>query len=317
MLGDLATGFQNEPVKIIATIAVVIFLLAFFITTLVVINRREKRRLAETIKQKNDRAFARLKLNDAEITLVKRLSRFLKDPSKEYLVVSSQRTFAACLHGLRELEEVAKDTLLSIQGKTGFKPFTANRQLQSSRDLPEGMPVVVESNKHRTAGTIEGQSDKFFVVRLTDILSAEPMATVRLFCHHPRGVYDLSAKLLSVADKNIKLEHSSSLRSVQRRKYYRRKMKTAVYLKREESQERAVQAMLLDLGGGGASLENPEKKFIKGDDIRIYFHQGGKNWLPIEASVVRTSRRGGVLHLQFGHVNEATRDRIIKMVNKG
>ncbi|MBA7689092.1 hypothetical protein ES703_97587 [subsurface metagenome] len=84
-----------------------------------------------------------------------------------------------------------------------------------------------------------------------------------------------------------------------------------VFIKPAGSEERPLESILLDLGGGGASLKNPNRSFKPGMDLELSFHPEGESRMFIIAEVLRISKNGTILHLRFGPLKETTRDRII------
>ena len=319
LFGGLAGGFATTPAAVIIFVAVVLLLFAFLVASYAIIARRERRRRAEELERKNQALFARLKLSPAEVDLVGALAGFLKDPAKAYLVLSSQGTFGACLQQLRESEPVPVETLKSLQEKTGLDPRRIARRPRSSRDLWDGMPVVVESiGGTRAPGVVETQNHTGFGVRLT----ASPPelgagSSVKVYCHDPRGIYAVSTSVLSAREGLVHMAHSDTLRAAQRRRYFRRRMMTEIFLGSEAQEYKPVRAILLDLGAGGASVRTPDGRYGKGDDVRLFFQHSKQGRFPIDGTVVRTSKHDSVLHIRFGHVTDAVRDRIVKIVNKG
>lgn len=321
LLADFASGFTASPVALIASAALVLAIIAFLILSHAVITKRERRRIAAAVKRKCDLAFARLSLTPEETAFVHGLAGFLKDPTKEYLVLSSQGTFATCLQRYREGNEVPRELLRGLQEKTGFDPRKVPR-IRSSRDLPEGMPVVLETSGagggRRTQGVIQIQEGRGFSVKLKGAGFPSSRGTpVTVYCHDPSGVFAFASSVQSLDGSTILLGHTDRLKTSQRRKYFRHRMGIPVFVRPDTGVEKPAGSTLLDLGGGGASLRNPGSRYADGDDIRIYFRQDEKTWLPVEATVVRTSKHGAILHVQFGHVTEAVRDRIIRMAKSG
>jgi hypothetical protein len=88
-----------------------------------------------------------------------------------------------------------------------------------------------------------------------------------------------------------------------------------VFVKPAGVREQPVRTSFIDLGGGGASLRNPENRFGLGDEMDLYFYfQGGKPLLKVRADVVRVSDEGAVLHVLFRTLSESSRDRIIRFL---
>src|SRR6056297_3732197 len=89
---------------------------------------------------------------------------------------------------------------------------------------------------------------------------------------------------------------------VQRRKSTRKAVQITGYVAPIEHSDAHIEARIFDLSRGGCKMENPNKRFFQGDDIKISFKLGEKDYRNIPAEVVRTSSFGKILHASFGHV---------------
>lgn len=319
LLDRFSTGFGATRLDIILFAAAIIAIIAFLIASYVFIRRREQRRLSRAIESKNDRLFARYRPDQRERALLDDLSVYLKDPRKQYLLLSNSSTFAACLQKLRADGEVDSEAVRSLQNKLGFDLRRQIHRLSTTADLPVGIPVILEpEGGHRINARLTEQGTDTFAVKTTDAVRL-PSSGVRanVYTHDPRGVFAFSTTVVRTEDGTVNLKHSRSLRHAQRRKYYRRRMRAPIVVRREDSSEKPKPTVLLDLGGGGASLRNPDSLLEKGDDVRIYLSRGPRDWLPINGEVVRLSRNGAVAHVRFGHLEDRQRDQIVRIVNRG
>ncbi|HET6486485.1 MAG TPA: PilZ domain-containing protein, partial [Spirochaetia bacterium] len=71
---------------------------------------------------------------------------------------------------------------------------------------------------------------------------------------------------------------------------------------------------VLDLGGGGASLQNPRGLMTEGDLIEVSF-SGEIGAFTIVARVLRVSRRRGVMSVEFEHRSPEERNRIMRFLS--
>lgn len=101
---------------------------------------------------------------------------------------------------------------------------------------------------------------------------------------------------------------------MQRREYYRRNLELPVFVRPTGSRRRPVATRFIDVGGGGASLQNPSAKFRRGTDLELTFHPDSHAPLNLHGRVVRTSQGGAVLHVKFEKLRESTRDKIFRMM---
>jgi hypothetical protein len=101
----------------------------------------------------------------------------------------------------------------------------------------------------------------------------------------------------------------------QRRNYYRRSVYLSVLVSPLYGSVETYRSFLLELGGGGASLGNPEKLFGTGDVLELAFSTKSSDFR-FPARVVRTSQNASVMHVQFESIAESSRDRIIGSLNR-
>ena len=77
-----------------------------------------------------------------------------------------------------------------------------------------------------------------------------------------------------------------------------------------------MRSTFFDLGGNGASLQNPGGRYQPGDVIQLAFLAAGEQ-CNLAAEVLRTSKNGQTLHVRFAPMRETTRDRIIGSLFQG
>jgi c-di-GMP-binding flagellar brake protein YcgR len=123
------------------------------------------------------------------------------------------------------------------------------------------------------------------------------------------GLFSFDTVVRSAAGGVLRLNQVERLRRTQRRKYYRRRVRLGVQVLRREG-EPPLASQLLDLGGDGASLVNPQKKLSAGDLPELAFRLGGESFR-LTAEVLRLSRGGQVLHVRFHGLRDADRDRLL------
>ncbi len=88
---------------------------------------------------------------------------------------------------------------------------------------------------------------------------------------------------------------------IQRRKKLRKKVNISAKIAPIEQTAAHIETRMLDLSSGGCKIENPEKRFRAGDDLKITFDYEGKTYRNIPCEVVRTGAGQRTLHISFGH----------------
>ena len=106
------------------------------------------------------------------------------------------------------------------------------------------------------------------------------------------------------------------LASRRRRMYPRKRLRLPVLVAREPDAADARRTILLDLGGGGASLRNPWELMRKGASLRMSFAPGAEG-LTVAARIVRVSENGTAIHVEFESLSETERDRILAFLRGG
>lgn len=117
--------------------------------------------------------------------------------------------------------------------------------------------------------------------------------------------HSVDRQLLESITTKTKLGKTEALMAelpMQRRKSTRKTVKITGHVAPIEHSDAHIEARIFDLSRGGCKMENPNKRFFQGDDIKISFKLGEKDYRNIPAEVVRTSSFGKVLHASFGHV---------------
>ena len=334
LIGWVASGFGVNPVYIILFVVVLLVFVLFLLFSHRIIRRREEAQIDRTIEEKNRRAFTAAKLTDDETNLIDSLAVYLKDPRKKYLLISSASTLSACLARGRVDGIVGRTVAETLLKKLGVDPRKHVGRLRSTADIPEGLSVIVElSDRKRVSGIVEAQESGIFVVRNTSSKASskaaseasssaggserdgsrrvgKPNEKATVYCFDSRGVFAFITTVVRSGTDTLVLRHTDKMKLAQRREYFRKNISISVVVR---SEGKTQTAKLLDLGGGGASLENPG--LSKGDDVQVFFTRGHDDWLPIAGEVVRTSKGDRVAHIRFDYIADAVRDQIIKMVN--
>ncbi|MEE8590616.1 MAG: PilZ domain-containing protein [Spirochaetia bacterium] len=315
----VSRGFERSPLEIILVIVSVLA----FIALLIIAYRIQRRRIRRQQRTIADRRYRELvekrSLTPSEQNLVKRMARFLKDPDKKYLILISQPTFNFCAARLRKKEAVTVSSLAELRNRLGFRLQGPEQIPASSAELPDGQGLLIIGIKGnlKAQGRVGKQEPRSLVAELVEgsptFREREP---VRIYFQNRSGLFSFDSSVQSVQNRTVLLEHGEEIKRIQRRKYYRRRISQPVAVRRPDSEEQHTMSTFYDLGGNGASLKNPEKRFSAGDDLELTFLAAGQRFTLV-AEVLRTSKAGEVLHMRFAPMQETTRDRIIGALFKG
>ncbi|MBA7517166.1 hypothetical protein ES705_09219 [subsurface metagenome] len=312
---DIARGFQQSPLEILLSLA----LLLLFIGFLIFMYKLQKKRLRETHNRRYlelyETAMAKLNLNPSELHLLERLARYLKTPERKYLLLVNHSTFNACASRLCREENVQEVSLSSFRIKLRFSAQDPERIPASTAELPQGLPVLITSRTgKRAAGRVAGSKPQSLIISPTEPIKLPCGIEVRVYFQNRSGVFSFTTHIQDTLEKPepaIHLAHSETIRRTQRRVYYREKLSLPIFVRPAGSEEKPLLSAFLDLGGGGASLRNPQKRYEAGVDLELTFLPSGSDRLSLTAKVIRASQGGKILHVRFGTITDSVRDRII------
>ena len=133
---------------------------------------------------------------------------------------------------------------------------------------------------------------------------------VTMYFHNSAGIFSFPTRITDMNEDAVFLSQSSHITHQQRRKYFRKTESLPVYVAPLAEGAEPQESMLLDLGGGGASLQNPRGQLKKGDQLELSLFPRAER-LTLAARVVRLSKNGRVANVKFESLSEAERNRIM------
>ncbi|MFW5785626.1 MAG: PilZ domain-containing protein [bacterium] len=310
------TGFAGSPLEI----AVVAAFVTFFFGGLIFLASRRTRREERVRRERAEKLYEELKekhkLTPTEEEAISQLSTYLNRPERKYVLLESQAMFnAAATPALRD-GKVSEGTLSALRVKLDYTEQATNKAPHSTADLPKGASVLVGKQKQRTikARVIEPTETSF---RLQTDVQERPFvfgSLVRVIFQNNIGIFAFTCAVEGFNEGVLSLTHDEEPDRIQRRKHYRAAFHLPVHIRGTASKGKPKQSEFLDIGGGGASLKNPDKQFTAGDHVELTFHPDSHKPFRVQASVIRTSQEGGVLHVKFEQMREPMRDRIYRLL---
>jgi c-di-GMP-binding flagellar brake protein YcgR len=316
MENSLAAGFRTSPVEIAAFFLIVIL----FVVALVSYGIHRHRVYLRRRAKENSRRYAELvvarKLLPTDEDLVDRLARYLRDPSDKHIILQSQSVFNQTAALALDDGVAGPGQVSALRVKLGFTGRPVGLRPRSSTEIPPSSPVILETaGNTRFEGQVTGAATDSLRVRLKDRHVTIPSgASLRVIYQNDAGVFNFNSTVLLKDDNEIGLQHSEEIESVQHRSHYRRPVNLPVYIRSALSDDEPKLSRFVDIGGGGASIRNPGGRFSTGDTVELTFHPDGDTTLDLVATVVRTSRRGKVIHLRYGNIRESDRDRVYRLM---
>ncbi|MFW5643586.1 MAG: PilZ domain-containing protein [Alkalispirochaeta sp.] len=296
-----------------------------------------------------------LSRSDEEVISV--LATYLRRNTAAYLLLQSQGLFNQAATLALADRVVTPGSLSSLRVRLGFTGRVVGAQLHSSVDIPPGASVLLELRRSREvpATVLSASTDTLRVtLQPTSVTTSHndeprltPGRTVRVVYQNEAGVFAFESAVLQRKGVELSLQHSEDIVSIQKRDHYRKKIRLPVSVSSALSDDDPVPSEFLDIGGGGASLYNPDKRFQPGDSIFLTFSVGAEGdsgregqiaqegraggdsqfakevqtgrlehprSLDLVATVLRTSLGGRVIHVRYGNIRESDRDRVYRLL---
>jgi len=317
---EIAKGFVKSPLEILLFIVLVLGIISFFIT----ISRYQakKSKIAKALRAQEvyNHITRKKAFNPLELDLLEKLSKHLNQFQEKYLLLESQSIFNACARKLQEAQRVPPSLIAGLRLKLGFKATDPEKIPHSSVELPDDQPVMItgKGGKSGIHGMVLKSQPHSLSIALEEG-SAPPAAgsLVQVYFQNRSGLFAFNTIVRKTEKEMIQVAHSEKIRRLQRRNFYRKKTTLPVYVKLSGAHEQPVRSAFIDLGGGGASIINPNRRFEAGNRIDLSFtFPSGRARINLTAEVMRESENGKKLHVIFGPIPESSRDRIMHFLFK-
>ena len=293
-----------------------------FIAFLVVFSARQvKKRREETEKQEKDllaRIMRTKHLLPDEIDMLNGLVRNLRKGQRLFELLERSSVFNACVRRYRESEPVQASALSSLRVKLGFRAEGPERIPHSTAELAPGTQLILLYGKKKLVGSVAKLDEDFLLISTDDRVSLPaPGTRLSILLQKKSGLYRFKTVVGRPQGNMVRLRHTEEIVRVQRRKFYRRRTSLPVMLRKAAGGVGGVEGLewrrtrLKDLGGGGASMEAPGGNIGVGEEVEVAFQLKKGPPVRVQGVVVRLSGNRRVMHVQFGPMGEAQRDRII------
>jgi c-di-GMP-binding flagellar brake protein YcgR len=314
---SVANGFATTPKEVLLFFIVLALILVFLVVFYLIQRRRIHGRLYSQSAGRYAELIGRHRLSGIEVQLIEAMSEYLPQEKQKYELLTNQHLFNLCAGKLQNRMKVSESTLASLRLKLGFRLEQPEESPSSSVELPVGMPVhLMVPGRERIRGTIAAQEpDGVIIAPIAEGAALSTGTAVGVYFKNQAGIYSFPSIILDASRRELTLRHSEEIRQYQRRNYYRRRVYLSVLVSPLQGRGKTYRSVLLELGGGGASLGNPEKLFETGDLLELTFSTMSSDFR-VPVKVVRTSESASVLHVQFESIAESSRDRIIGSLNR-
>jgi hypothetical protein len=254
----------------------------------------------------------KLDLSNQEAALLGHLSRFRNKGESAHSLLTDQSVFDGCVRRMRQSEDLPEVPLEALELKIGLRSMGPPDAPVSSNALPEGTALLLIDGAGKSIrGSILAQgADAMFAQ--PDAGTSVPLRDTRLTCyfHDSARFYSFSTRVTKVANDTMYLSHSSDIAQLQRGRWRGRKQPLPVFIKSSPTELHPRESYLLDIGGGGARIQNAGRRVRRGDLVEISFSPLMRKSAPA-ARVVRLTRNGKIIGVRFELVSEENRSRIM------
>lgn len=254
-----------------------------------------------------------IRLGTVEEMVLSRLGWLFRNPNQRFKLLTDREMFLkAARRALKEGFATERE-LLGLARAAGLSIDKIDPTAMSTLKLPSGVEVSVADHAMKSgAGALVTNHPDALRIRLKmGHTSFNPGTRLDVVCNSSRGLYRFSSIVTGSNGKVLDLKHTDQIEAVQRRKHQRHGVQVPVELKSSDGVVGSSRTN--DLSIGGAAVKNPSRAFQIGNRITLAIGTDGSR-VKVPATVVRTSRNGRVLHIQFDRPTEATRHRLFQTI---
>jgi c-di-GMP-binding flagellar brake protein YcgR len=303
-------------------LAVAAFLLLFLgiIAAVIIVYRRQLRRDIERklghAQRRFEQRIGERGLDHTDVLILEAMADLLHDPSRKHQLVENQATFNTYASELVDEGRFAEPEIAALRLKLGFKPRDPRQVFHSTAELYTDLPVLVaqKDGKASRGRILAVTPQNVSIVLGNGNLIRDRGIPVQVYFQTPSGRFGFNTRVRRAGRRIIEVSHSEHIRRLQRREFYRTRIMLQATVRGLDGEQEAADTTLIDLGGGGASIENPEQRFTVGDHVSLSFRYGEEDQIETTGEIVRTSRKGKVAHLRFDFLSESDRDRVIGLL---
>lgn len=310
---------QERALEVIDFVIVVSLLLAASMLVLFLLFLIRCRKLHRELRVSSDEIYyfllPTLALDRNDHQLIKRMAAFLPFPKQKYRIMVNTQIFDTCARRLAAKKQVDESDLRNLRKKLGFLTSAEGILPVSSLDLPIDLPVLlVQKGKPSLHGSVVSNTKTSLGIMVDDDSASRLIkAPINVYFQNRAGFFTFTSQVTGRDDLVILLNHSERIKRYQRRRYSRKRVQLPVFVRPSHRDSRALKSTIVDLSGGGASLRNPGQRFQVEQKIELSFVPRGERF-HVSAQVVRVSRGGDLMHVEFHALNGTERDRIVRAI---
>lgn len=271
----------------------------------------QRRRLNSALASRFEREVWRLDLSVRQLDVLNKMARHLNDNSKKYLLLTNRNTFAHCARAVGKLAPPLDESFRSLEIKLGFADDEAVES-RLGRFLPAiGVAVKLETPDlpRRLLAHVVSTSDQMMRVNLDVDEVVTRGSELRIWASHPSGIVVADGRVERVDGSTLAIRLTHPFAAPGPEQLTDRALMVFV---RAEGQKTEPQASAVRaLWSTGATMDNPERKFRKRDDIQIVFRRNHAKWVVVNGEVTKVRKRRRIMKVRFSHLSREAREEVL------
>ncbi|MBN2040381.1 MAG: PilZ domain-containing protein [Spirochaetes bacterium] len=313
----LPKAFYDASLNIYLTITAITAIIVIVVIISKIYKYKKRKKLFRTYNEKYKNLITEFGITGEEKKLLKKLTVFLRNPEKKYLLLLDSLIFHSAIEHLRKRDRIKDSLIDDLAVKLRFNNISSYSALRTTHDLPDGMPVYAVINSTlKFYGKVFSSEGYLKIIIKEKPLNITTNSPSIIYTHNNSGIYGFRTQFIKYERNILHFLHSNKFQTSQRRFFFRKEVCLPVYANKIREINDPVSLTMYDLSAGGAVLNNPDLRFKTGDDLIISFSDTQEYLLRLDAEVIRTSKKESIIHVKFSHLKPGIQDRIIRLVNK-
>lgn len=313
-LQGIMQAFSTSPAEVIILIGSILGFIAIVVAFFVIQKRRQYKRQKERSESIFQNKVEELSLTEVERNVLEAMAKELPGGElRKYTVVKDARAFDAAALRLIQQKQISEEVAAALRLKLGFRQAAEDEPIYTTAEIPKGKHFyLIDNRNNRSHGVLYDLSPQAMFIKVNTEKSDLPKGKkLRAYFRKQSGIYTFTTKVVEVNDNVLSCSHSDQVRREQKRQYYRKEVDEEAFVQKQGGGTERIKVKVYDLGGGGARIENPDKLFTKGENVKLFFTLDNQEKAALQGKVVKTSLDDSYLHVQFKNINETDRDKII------
>jgi hypothetical protein len=309
---------QQRATELVDLILIFALLLALTMFILFLFALSRGRRLRRELRESSSELYyfllPTLALDGEDHRFIKRLSEFLPFPQQRHRIMVNPGIFDFCARRLVAARPEEKNAVADLRSKLGFPQYALDFLPVSTRDLPLDLPLVlVQKGNPPVRGRLVAGDESSLSVEIQGQASVPPVSgPLNVYFQNRAGFFSFSTTIAVREEGILRLGHCDRIKRFQRRRYARKQLRLPVFIHPYQGTSAPLESVLMELSGGGASLQNPNRTLKVDQPVELSFAPRGEKF-HVSGRITRVSKDGQVIHVEFQALEEKERERICRL----